>query len=126
MATSYAQWTLSDLERESARIGRAIESARRKERQALVEEIEALARKGGMSLDELVAETARKPKKRGSAGKTTGRVATKVSASKGRKVPPKYRNKKNVEQTWSGRGRAPLWIVELEEKGGSRESMLIK
>lgn len=33
----------------------------------------------------------------------------------GGKVPPKYRNPENPLETWSGRGRMPLWLAALSE-----------
>ena len=30
------------------------------------------------------------------------------------KVPPKYRNPENPEQTWTGRGNKPAWVREFE------------
>ncbi len=35
----------------------------------------------------------------------------------GRKIAPKYRNPKDKEQTWTGRGRMPLWAAELHASG---------
>jgi len=35
-------------------------------------------------------------------------------------VAPKYRNTKTGE-TWSGRGRTPRWLAELEAQGKSRD-----
>lgn len=41
-------------------------------------------------------------------------------------VAPKYRNPVNTAQTWSGRGKRPLWFVEaLKKKGVTTESLLI-
>jgi DNA-binding protein H-NS len=41
-------------------------------------------------------------------------------------VAPKYRNPVNAAQTWSGRGKRPLWFVEaLRKKGVTAESLLI-
>lgn len=41
-------------------------------------------------------------------------------------VAPKYRNPDNASQTWSGRGKRPLWFVEaLMKKGATAESLLI-
>jgi len=40
------------------------------------------------------------------------------------KVAPKYRNPANAEQTWTGRGRAPLWVQELKN-AGTLDSALI-
>ncbi|MCK5727415.1 MAG: H-NS histone family protein [Thiotrichaceae bacterium] len=33
------------------------------------------------------------------------------------KVAPKYRNPEDADQTWTGRGRKPLWIKSLDESG---------
>jgi DNA-binding protein H-NS len=40
-------------------------------------------------------------------------------------VKPKYRNSATGE-TWTGRGRAPRWLVQAEAAGRSRDSFLIK
>ena len=41
-------------------------------------------------------------------------------------VAPKFRNPDNVSQTWSGRGKRPLWFVEaLKKRGVTAESLLI-
>lgn len=42
------------------------------------------------------------------------------------KVPPKYRNPANSEETWSGRGKLPRWLATLVAKGRKREEFLIK
>ena len=39
--------------------------------------------------------------------------------------PPKYRNPNDATQTWTGRGRIPLWMKALENAGGSRDDTLI-
>ena len=41
-------------------------------------------------------------------------------------VAPKYRNPANGTQTWSGRGKRPLWFVQaLKKRGTTAESLLI-
>lgn len=39
------------------------------------------------------------------------------------RVPPKYRNPHNPDQTWSGRGRRPKWLQQLEAEGVSLEAL---
>lgn len=73
----------------------------RKKREALAE-LEKAAAEFGFSLSELAGV---------SKAKTKG--------------APKYRNPNNAEQTWTGRGRTPQWVKDLEAAGGSRESALI-
>ncbi len=43
----------------------------------------------------------------------------------GKKVKPKYKDLASGAK-WSGRGRAPLWIVAAEKAGKKRESFLIR
>ena len=41
-------------------------------------------------------------------------------------VPPKFRNPDNASQTWSGRGKRPIWFAEaLKKKGVTADSLLI-
>ena len=63
------------------------------------------------------------PKKRGRpAGSTNGKRKSKLA---GTKVPAKYRNPEDKTQTWTGRGRMPLWAAELAE-AGTLDKALIK
>lgn len=40
-------------------------------------------------------------------------------------VRPKYADPNDPNKTWTGRGRAPLWVVEYENQGGKRDDLLI-
>lgn len=52
---------------------------------------------------------------------------TKGSKSAKSVVAPKYRNPDNAAQTWSGRGKRPLWFNEaLKKRGVTAESLLIQ
>ena len=43
---------------------------------------------------------------------------TKRKSNKKRlKIPPKYRNPDNASETWTGRGRAPLWARPYKRRG---------
>lgn len=76
-----------------------------------------------VALAHSVAESSAPAKKRGRpAGKKSAKRTSKLA---GIKVPPKYRNPDDKKQTWTGRGRMPLWAAELAE-AGSLESALIK
>jgi DNA-binding protein H-NS len=59
------------------------------ERVALRQKLADMAKQHGLTLDEVL----------GKARKGKGSVA------------PKYRDPKNPENTWTGRGRMPLWMV---------------
>ena len=41
-------------------------------------------------------------------------------------VPPKYRNPAEPHQTWSGRGKRPLWVTELLDAGRSIQEFQIR
>ncbi|GAB3788116.1 H-NS histone family protein [Dyella agri] len=66
-----------------------------------------------------------------SAGLTLSEVYPTRGGGKGVKGPkgtvaPKYRNPENPAQTWSGRGKHPVWFNEaLKKKGVTAESLLI-
>ncbi|AGI69912.1 histone-like H-NS family protein [Octadecabacter antarcticus 307] len=42
-----------------------------------------------------------------------------------RSYPPLYRNPDDIEQTWSGRGRRPLWLHKMLETGHDLSEYLI-
>ena len=46
-------------------------------------------------------------------------------ALKGRKVAPKYRNPDNKNETWTGRGGQPRWVVAKLKAGKKLEDMKI-
>ncbi len=58
----------------------------------------------------------------------TRKVAKKSTAGrKLGKVPPKYRNPDNKDETWTGRGKQPRWLVAELAKGNRKvEDFLIK
>lgn len=55
------------------------------------------------------------------------RGGKKTSGKKGiGTVAPKYRNPSHSSETWSGRGRQPLWFAEaVKKRGVTAESLLI-
>lgn len=50
----------------------------------------------------------------------------KGSRRVGGKVPPKYRNPVNAEETWSGRGKRPRWFNAALKAGKKEADLLIK
>jgi DNA-binding protein H-NS len=96
---SYAE--LMDMEREIARLKTEKQTS---ERAALKEKLTAMAKDAGFDIQELF----------GKAKKGKGSVA------------PKYRDPKNPENTWTGRGRPPRWLADaMKTKGVKREDFLI-
>ncbi|MDX2298920.1 MAG: H-NS histone family protein [Xanthomonadaceae bacterium] len=54
-----------------------------------------------------------------------GTGSRKASSRTGTKVPPKYRNPANPDQTWTGRGKRPRWFNEALAKGRKEGDMRI-
>ncbi len=77
----------------------------RAERKTALAAAEAAAKEHGFSLRELVGEAKKK---------------TRAPAA------PKYRNPEDAEQTWSGRGRRPLWVRAAVKAGRPLEDFAIK
>ena len=92
--------SLKELTTLQIRISQAIGEKRIEERSDVKAKLEEMARASGFTTAELFG----------------GR------RGKGGKVAPKYRNPKDPSQTWTGRGRRPLWIVQA---GGDVRRFLI-
>jgi len=87
-----------------------MQSARRNHVQQVRTKIEGLLKSSGVTIDEVY------PRRGGQ-----GRMGPKPAAA-----APKYRNPENPAQTWSGRGKRPIWFSEaLKKKGTTADSMLI-
>jgi DNA-binding protein H-NS len=93
---------LLDLE---VRVRKAIVQARERERSEVRQEMMALAAKHGLSITEVFGL----PR----AGAKSGKVAVK------------YRNPGNPDETWTGRGRQPKWLVAALKKGAKIEDFSI-
>jgi len=96
--------SLKDLQSLQKEIGKAIETYEARKLDDARSVLEAKARELGVSLEAVLGGKSKKP----------------VS-----KVAPKYCHPENPEQTWTGRGRAPNWVLAHEAQGGSREDLLI-
>jgi DNA-binding protein H-NS len=57
-------------------------------------------------------------------GEREARRGGGTSALRGRKVPPKYRNRSG--ETWAGRGAKPRWLVAAIKEGKKLEDFLIE
>jgi DNA-binding protein H-NS len=73
------------------------------------QQIQQIAASLGMSVEELMG---------------LKKTSAKNKAA-GQKVTPKYRNPNNSAETWTGRGRKPLWLQAELDKGQKLENFLI-
>jgi len=80
-----------------------------------IPKIVQLARNNGITASQIAAALKKgKPAKAKSIPKKGSR----------RKVAPKYRNPSNAKQTWTGRGKAPLWAKELKNAGTLNSALI--
>ena len=84
-----------------------------KSNEKVIAEIVALATKHNVTIAELTAALSKGKAPRKA---KTARKATKTS-DKRAKVAPKYRNPSDANQTWTGRGRTPVWVQALKDAG---------
>jgi len=87
----------SELMKLRANVDKALASVAERERKAALDAAERAVAEHGFTLSEL----------------------TGLSGRKGARGAPKYRNPANADDTWSGRGRKPGWVRELEAAGKS-------
>lgn len=106
----FSQYSIEQLEGFQKDIAREIDHKRSIKRRELVSDLQRLAREAGVSLDELLGEAG---------GKKAAKAKTKGS------VAAKYRNPNDASQTWTGRGRQPLWVVALLAAGKKLEDLAI-
>ena len=92
---SYAELTKMQADIERMKIGK-----QSSERAALKEKLTKIASDAGFDLHELFSKGTRKGK---------GSVAVK------------YRDPKNAENTWTGRGRMPRWMVAATKGGKAKK-----
>jgi len=100
--------SLAELKKLHRDVERAIASFEQRKIAAARVELDVLARELGFSLAELVG---------GDLVMAKGQRAA---------AEPKYRNPRNWEETWSGRGRQPRWLtVALTSVGAKLEDFVI-
>lgn len=90
-------FTIPDLEELQGRIAERIVVLRKQTAAELRERFAKEAEQAGLSMDEVL-------------GKSAGK---KKSSSKGNSAPAKYRNPAEPNQTWTGIGRQPKWVIEF-------------
>lgn len=89
-------------------IDKLISQKQKEQTKDLVEEFKVKAAKLGLTIEDIMDLESNKPRK-----------------TKGKKVAPKYQNPNDNSQTWTGRGRKPLWVEEALKKGKKLEDLAI-
>ena len=89
-------------------------------------QIVKMAKDAGLTLVEITSAYDDKKTKMAKTLTKTTKSSNKLQphAMKGVKLPAKYKNPLNPDQTWTGRGVDPAWVATLR-KSGQLESALI-
>lgn len=132
MPTSYATWSLEKLKKESLKIEKAIKLKETKEKKRVVAQLRAVAKKHGFALSDLIAaenkapgESRNKTKPASESAKPTPGKRKSTKPRKRAKAKIKYRNPQNRQETWTGRGRQPRWVVAYIGNGGSIDQLTV-
>lgn len=88
-------YNLNELRSLGSDVEKAIKERQQQDVQKAREQVLAIARDAGISVEDLLAARSKKPNKAG-----------------GQKVRAQYQNPKDLSQTWTGRGRKPKWVAE--------------
>lgn len=113
---------IAKLQKQLALLQKKEAGARDAKKNKTLTKIMQLAKDGGVS----AADIAQAFKAGAGAKKDKSRIPRKSAkpASSGLKVAPKYRNPANPEQTWTGRGKSPLWAAALRAEGKLDEALI--
>ena len=114
--------SLSELNRQKSRIEAEITKRSVNSKRDLLKKVQKLADEAGVPLSELL--DGKKASK--AAGKVSKTAAPKKPRGSKGKVAPKYRNPADAAQTWTGRGRQPLWVAAYVGTGKAVTDLLIK
>ena len=103
------QLSVAELRELQATIPAEIRKREAQEKKSVLNEVRELAKSRGYALEDLVGANA-------AGGENT--------VSK-RTVAPKYRHPQDPALTWTGRGRKPVWLVQLLEAGSTLDQVAI-
>jgi DNA-binding protein H-NS len=120
--------TYVELKEQAEDLMRQAEAARKAELSSVLADIKAKMVAYGITVEDLggkaKAARGRKPKL-AKAARPAKPVKDKAKPAKSRKpVAVKYRTPETGE-TWTGRGKAPKWLVAMEVAGRKREEFLV-
>lgn len=113
--------TLKELQQVFTSIKTEIARRENNSKAELLKKVKKMAAEAGVSMAELLGNSSN----RSITGRSLRQPAKTAGKPRG-KVAPKYRNPDNSAQTWTGRGRQPLWVSEAISKGKTLDSLIIR
>jgi DNA-binding protein H-NS len=110
------------IEKEISKLQKQAAALHDKRRKPVITSIVKSMREYGITPDDIAAAFGSARSNRGGKRKAAGSAGAGTAAK--RPVAPKYRHPQTGE-TWSGRGKAPRWLMAAEAAGAARDSFLI-
>jgi len=108
------------IQKEIEKLRKQAQSLQSKRRKPVIQSIVRSMKEYDITIEEITAALGKAPAK----VKSFSPKTKPVSGAR-KTVPAKYRNP-TTGDTWTGRGKAPRWVVDAEASGQSREQFLIK
>ncbi|MBF0162642.1 MAG: H-NS histone family protein [Magnetococcales bacterium] len=107
--TAILELSLKELVSLQADVDRLIKQRQKEDKKDIFNRMQEMAKAAGFSsVAAFMAAQGRSPR-----------------SDKGVRMPPKYRNPHDAQQTWSGKGRKPGWVLSHLAGGGELESLKI-
>lgn len=110
-----ATLSLRELESIQKKVNSEIHKRRSKAQEEGLKKIKLIAAEYGLTSNEL----------KGIASSKRPVIKKKGTTKKRGPVAPKYRDPSNSQNTWTGRGRQPKWVVAFLTGGGLLEQIII-
>jgi len=107
-----------ELEKLRADVDKALEQVSSREMELAIKSAEKAAAAHGFSLAQLTGSEKPAPKKR-------GRKPGPKAANPRKAGAPRYKNPADASQTWTGKGRQPVWFKDAVSAGADPSSMAI-
>ncbi len=105
--TALDNMSFADLKAAAPLVQAKIAEREKAEKNKVKDELAALAKAKGFDMADLFTDPPKAAKER-------------------KTVAPKYRNPADADQTWTGRGRKPRWVVDALDNGAAIEDFLIR
>lgn len=100
---------LNELKSLQGSVEKAIKNRQHQDVQKAREQVLAIAKDAGLSVEDLLATSSKK-----------------VNKKSGQKVQPQYQDPKDTTRTWTGRGRKPKWVADALAGGKKLDDFRMK
>ncbi len=117
--------TRKELEKLKGQVEKELEKSNEKDKKAAMDAAEKAVAALGFTLAELTGAPA--PVRRGRPAGSTNAAKPRAKSAAKVKTPgvPRYANPANASETWTGKGRQPVWFKDAVAAGTTPDSMAL-